>query len=469
MAGKKQPAPPKSTSSKGRAATKPANSPRSPPSKTQKPSRATEAVNESEEELGRQQTLLDVFGTTFRDVLGADDFGAQLREVKAALFNRDFGGAFAREAALDVYAARWSPTRALCYGRVLRRLDARLQGLVVGDRPACADHARRKDRGPEGEIGTRKGGDGHDGNDEHVEHARDKSAREDHTRNVEVEDQEPQEASVAAAKQTKNQGKEGEVGGGGTRTLRVLAIGGAAAEIVAFADYISALNTNASASATARTRGEITLLDIGPWGTVVQRLQTALTTPPPTSPYARSAAAVVNRALVPPEYLRSAFLQRDILSLEKDELAALLSANPNTDEPEPVLVTLLFTLNELYTTSGTRRTTAFLRLLSALVAPGSLLLVVDSPGSYAEAAVGRDARRYPMQWLLDHTLVPPAPASRAREDGGESLGADGGGGIRWEKLESHDSVWFRVADGLRYPIPLENMRYQMHLYRACVR
>ena len=36
----------------------------------------------------------------------------------------------------------------------------------------------------------------------------------------------------------------------------------------------------------------------------------------------------------------------------------------------------------------------------------------------------------------------------------------------WEKLESADSVWFRLAEGLRYPIQLENMRYQMHLYRA---
>ena len=47
---------------------------------------------------------------------------------------------------------------------------------------------------------------------------------------------------------------------------------------------------------------------------------------------------------------------------------------------------------------------------------------------------------------------------------------DGGrveGAVTWEKLESADSVWFRLAEGLRYPIPLENMRYQMHLYRAC--
>ncbi len=39
-------------------------------------------------------------------------------------------------------------------------------------------------------------------------------------------------------------------------------------------------------------------------------------------------------------------------------------------------------------------------------------------------------------------------------------------GRRWVKLESQDSIWFRLADTLHYPIPLENTRYQMHLYRA---
>ncbi|KAI1194724.1 hypothetical protein F5X97DRAFT_310498 [Nemania serpens] len=467
MAGKKQPAPPKSVSRGGGAATttKSSNSTsssRTAPPRTPKPGRAAAAedVESEEEELRRQQTLLDVFGSTFRDVLGAADFGAQLQEVKAALFNRDFGGAFAREEALDVYAARWSPTRALCYGRVLRSLDARLQSLGR-DLPACVDRARRKYISSEGDIGARKGVDEED---EHARGDQDGSGRKDDARDTGLEDQEASAAAMTA-KQTTNECEE-EGGGGETRILRVLAIGGAAAEIVAFADYISVHNANPNAA--PRTRGDITLLDIGPWGPVVQRLQTALTTPPPISPYARAAAATTSRALVPPKSLRAAFLQRDILSLDRDELAALLSVD---DESEPILVTLLFTLNELYTTSGTRRTTAFLRLLSALVAPGSLLLVVDSPGSYAEAAVGKDARRYPMQWLLDHTLVPPAStsasASRPR-DGKEDEGSGAEAGVRWERLESHDSVWFRVADGLRYPIPLENMRYQMHLYRAYV-
>ena len=73
---------------------------------------------------------------------------------------------------------------------------------------------------------------------------------------------------------------------------------------------------------------------------------------------------------------------------------------------------------------------------------------MDSPGSYSEAAVGKEKKKYPMQWLLDHTLV-------------EIETPD----YHWEKLESEESVWFRVPEELFYPIPLENMRYQLHLYR----
>jgi 25S rRNA (uracil2843-N3)-methyltransferase len=118
----------------------------------------------------------------------------------------------------------------------------------------------------------------------------------------------------------------------------------------------------------------------------------------------------------------------------------------------PMLVTLLFTLNELYT-SSIGKTTAFLLNLTAAATSGSLLLVVDSPGSYSEATVGTEAKRYPMHWLLDHTLL-----ETQKSRGSESA-------LKWVKLVSEDSKWFRIPESIRYPIPLENMRYQMHLYR----
>ncbi|KAI0101774.1 hypothetical protein GGR51DRAFT_529297 [Nemania sp. FL0031] len=449
MAGKKQSAPSKSSkeASKSTSATS-SRQPKPQKSNSQQTTSPTIEKGESEEELKRQQTLLSVFSNTFREVLNAEDFSSQLQELKAALFNRDFEGAFAHEAALDVYAARWSPTRALCYGQVLRGLDPYLKSIVRTS--------------PEHNLCARKGEHEHETTDAIAQVDQDESKPRD---NTEPEDQEAQEAPTRAVEKGDAKGEENP------HTLKILAIGGAAAEIVAFADYISSQNTT---NPTPTTRGEITLLDIGPWGSIVQRLQTALASTPPISQYASAAARAANKALLSPASLHSTFLQKDILALTQDELAELITSRDevNTDTaPAPILITLLFTLNELYTTSGIQRTTSFLRLLSTLATPGSLLLVVDSPGSYSEAAVGREAKRYPMQWLLDHTLIPPPKRKPGGgKEGGEIGGPERGGegpARRWEKVESHDSAWFRVADGLRYPIPLENMRYQMHLYRVC--
>ncbi|KAI0861619.1 hypothetical protein F4860DRAFT_166508 [Xylaria cubensis] len=439
MAGKK---PAKPSSSKGGGA-----------SKNQKPPPQTTAENrESEEDLRRQQTLLNIFSNTFRDVLEADDFAAQLQELKGALFNRDFEGAFAREEALDVYAARWSPTRALCYARILRGLDSHLRGLVSDASPT------RVDEGLEHEISTNKGED-------ERETARDESADKEDTRNIEAGNQ---ETSAVPGK---------------AQPLKILAIGGAAAEIVAFADYISSsqpntTNTTTTTTPTTPLQGEITLLDIGPWASVISRLDSALTSKPPISRYASSATKAANVALIPSsQRFRSRFIQKDILSLPEAEFAELIPIGGGNKQP--ILITLLFTLNELYTAGGIKRTTTFLRQLSSSslgLPPGSLLLVVDSPGSYSEAAVGAGSKekkkRYPMQWLLEHTLIPPPPSRRKEEENPDDVADEDEekkkSGIRWEKIESHDSVWFRVAEGLRYPIALENMRYQMHLYRARV-
>jgi 25S rRNA (uracil2843-N3)-methyltransferase len=37
--------------------------------------------------------------------------------------------------------------------------------------------------------------------------------------------------------------------------------------------------------------------------------------------------------------------------------------------------------------------------------------------------------------------------------------------VKWEKLVSDESRWFRLQESLKYPIPLENMRCQVHLFR----
>ncbi|KAI0024152.1 hypothetical protein F4780DRAFT_775983 [Xylariomycetidae sp. FL0641] len=369
--GKKQPP---SKPSKGKAAhSKPsrpsATSTTTTTTSSDTPAPAPEAANPAT--LRQQQDLLDVFQRAFSAELGsAAALAGTVQAVKAALYARDFGGAFGAPARLAAYAARWSPSRALGYAQILRALRTPyLRALQAGGPPL----------------------------------------------------------------------------------LRVLAVGGGAAELVALGAYLRSAEPEEEEE-EEQQQVAATLLDRGPWDDALARLRAALTTPPPLSAYASAGRRAANRAVVaPPSRLDLRFAQQDVLAPETS-IADLVS-------DRPLLVTLLFTLNELYTAGGVGRTTGFLRALTAAAPPGSLLLVVDSPGNYAEAAVGREARRYPMAWLLDHTLL--GDEDRKREAEKQQRGRKG-----WVKLESHESVWFRLADGLRYPIALENMRYQMHLYRA---
>jgi 25S rRNA (uracil2843-N3)-methyltransferase len=322
----------------------------------------------SEDDRKQQQRVLDIFRHAFSETLTSSTLTTTLQSVKQALYDRDFGRAFGDPEHLEVYAARWSPTRALCYASVLERISEHLELLSDGD-----------------------------------------------------------EAEMAPTADLQN-----------PQHLKILSIGGGAAELVALGAF---LNENPSSLS-----GSITLVDSGPWETIVTKLTTTLTTPPPLSKYASEAAKLSNAAMVEPSRLTTTFNQQDVLTFNNDSFPSLLGT-------APLLVTILFTLNELFATSGIGKPTTFLLNLTATIPHGSLLLVVDSPGSYSETTVGKEAKRYPMHWLLDEILLRTKP---------ESLN-----GRRWVKIESHESVWFRLAsEGLDYPITLENMRYQMHLYRA---
>ncbi|PHH80158.1 hypothetical protein CDD80_2696 [Ophiocordyceps camponoti-rufipedis] len=308
-----------------------------------------------------QQPLLDVFSSAFSDVISSTTFPSLLRDIKRALFDRDFTAAFSDERRLDAYAARWSPPRALCYAATLVELAPRLQELLCGD-----DEDEDEDEGRE------------------------------------IED-----------------------------TLRFLCVGGGAAELAATAAY----------TRDTSSRVALTLVDAAPWSHVVELVHQRLCVAPTLSKYASAAAVAANAPFICGSRLSVDFCRHDVLSLSHHGLAELLGSHP-------LLVTLLFTLNEMYTQGGLAKTTAFIRSLGEALPSSSLLLVMDSPGSYSEAVVGKEKRRYPMQWLLDHTLLDTETQ-----------------GCRWEKLESRDSLWFRLPETLSYPIQLEDMRYQMHLYQ----
>ncbi|KAH7326194.1 hypothetical protein B0I35DRAFT_474876 [Stachybotrys elegans] len=359
---------------------KPARKPKDPtPAKTDAGTSVPPAPQLSAAE---QQRLLDIFSAAFDGVLNSADFSDTLQGIKQALFNRDFATAFGREEYLEAYAARWSPTRALAYATVLLGIEHHIrQSLLVGDVQNDA------------------------GNDlEGVE-----------------------QAAPTGEEPSPNAGPSFSANG----NLKMLSIGGCAAEHLAFASFLCSTSTT----------GHLTLLDSAPWSQVTSLLQTHITTPPSLSKYASAAAKANNAALLNVSDVSVEFMQQDALSLDSDKLETLTKGTP-------LLITLLFTLNELYTSGGLGKTTKFLKALGGALPHGSLLLVVDSPGSYSETAIGQEKKRYPMQWLLSHTLLETASD-----------------GYTWDKLESHDSVWFRVPEGLSYPIPLENMRYQMHLYR----
>ncbi|RSL70811.1 hypothetical protein CEP54_001617 [Fusarium duplospermum] len=365
--------------------------------KSAAPAQNQEASSPPLQSQAEQQRLLDIFSNAFNSVLASDDFAGLLQEVKQALFNRDFATAFGREDYLEAYAARWSPTRTLCYTTVFLSIKEHLGGILKGS-------SNGKNLESSIQAGLTKASD----------------ALEQDTEPGEASAEKGLDASKPEDAQPRN-------------TLRMLSIGGCAAEHLAFASYLQSTSSN----------GHLTLLDSAPWASVISSLESSTNTPPPISKYASAAARAANHALLEPGQLSVEVVQQDVLALDVDSLAAQCAGGK-----VPIVVTLLFTLNELYTSGGIGKTTKFLKNLGQALAPGSLVLVVDSPGSYSEAALGKEKKRYPMQWLLDHTLLETETP-----------------GYSWEKLQSDDSIWFRLPEGLSYPIPLENMRYQIHLYR----
>ena len=187
---------------------------------------------------------------------------------------------------------------------------------------------------------------------------------------------------------------------------------------------------------------DCTIVDLADWSSVTEKLLTTLASnndPPDPS----------NAGSLHVPCMTANFKHQDILNLTPELLQS---------ECQGVkLVTIMFTLNELYSTSMSKTTTLLLGLTDVL-GIGALLLVVDSPGSYSTVGIVKDGqeKKYPMQWLLDRTLLDSAAGTAVQ--GKEKV-------ARWKKVEGIESRWFRLAKGLMYPIDLEDMRYQLHLYR----
>ena len=221
------------------------------------------------------------------------------------------------------------------------------------------------------------------------------------------------------------------------KCAKILCIGGGAgAEVVALATLASMLPL---------THLSIVAVDVADWSPVLNKLAVTIVTPPVLSQYASVAKKEANRALLDPVRFHVEFKKHDILQYSLVELGHLVA--------DSSLVTIMFTLNELFSTS-IAKTTDLLLKLTDVMKPESWLLVVDSPGSYSEVTLGKnsEAKQYPMKWLLDHTL---------QQTAGHNLN----GISKWRKEESDDSRWFRVNQALKHSVDLENMRFQIHVYQ----
>lgn len=378
--------------------------------------------------LELQQLLLNVFKNAFSTQFD-DNLPGVIQNVKQQLFHRDFEKAFGSEAHLKAYATRWSPSRALAYLEILCSL------------PHLSNRLRRIAHGGAVQSGE-------------AEHPAGTSEETAHDTHVEERATMPQPYTITP---TSDSG----------RTKIACLGGGAGAELVAIAGYLrylwSSTIVRAQSSQAILDSGsgtpinfEIAALDIADWSAVVHTLSTGVCSPPPISKYASAASRAVNAPLIDPESFTVNIYRQDVLNMDVQLMTSVLQGT--------TLVTLMFTLNELYTTSMSG-TTNLLLSLTYILEPGSLLLVVDSPGSYSTVDVGKNgnkddlsptSKKYPMQWLLDHTLLEASTI-------GSSMNTTLGG--QWEKLVSDDSRWFRLPEGLKYPIALEDMRYQLHLYR----
>ncbi|GAB7326664.1 hypothetical protein MBLNU13_g10624t1 [Cladosporium sp. NU13] len=348
-----------------------------------------------------EKRILEVYRATFP---ASNDFEALkpvLQEIRDALSRRDFVTAFGRDEYLEAFTIRWSPSRTFGYAQLLAWICTRR-----------ADDAYIKQL-----IGN-------------VEH---------------------------------------EI------PTKVVCFGGGASEYMALSGLLRYLRSSEAAGKPQTTDGniserldalsislsndpspllQINLIDSADWTSVLSKLDQGLKTPPTLSKYASAAVRAANASFLRPGIAEHNFTRADVLDLSTEDLGAAVGS-------APALLTLMSTLNELYTISMPR-TTAFLRRLKEAAPKGSLLLVADSPGAYSEvtaanAKEGDEKRKYPMNMLLDYALLPKQQNS---DDSNEEQPERA-----WEKVIDEPSMVYKLDDALKFPVSLENLRFQVHLFK----
>ncbi|KAJ5097094.1 hypothetical protein N7456_007815 [Penicillium angulare] len=384
--------------------------------------------------LSLQQLLLDVFKTALltepsQSIPGVDgpaesgaetetpplDIKSLIQTIKSHLYQRDFDSAFADagEDNLRAYALRWSASRALGYAGLFKGV----LGWMRGDGPADADMKPICKLSELSNVRTVCLGGG---------------------AGAEL-------VALAAA------WRDMEFGSGiDSLAQRAADLSLESEESQTKPESESASDSNAVSSVNSKTLS-ISAVDIADWSSVVDRLsKTIVSSNVPFPSTSRHKPPLIAQK----EDLDISFRREDLLEISEEALKnVLLGDNAGSSA---LLVTLMFTLNELFSTSMSK-TTGFLLRLTEILPRGSVLLVVDSPGSYSSLKLkGKvdgevQEKKYPMKFLLDHTFTSVAKG-------------------KWERVLTQDSKWWRrEAARLRYEVGegagLEDMRFQVHIYQ----
>jgi 25S rRNA (uracil2843-N3)-methyltransferase len=402
--------------------------------------------------LELQQLLLNIFKENFPLSCDLDSLRPVLQDVKRRLLERDFEGAFEGRERLEAYAAKWSPGRAICYAAVLAEVWE-LVGWSAGDGHATSGDSRER------------------------------------------------------------------------QTRKVISLGGGVAEVIAFGGLIRCLYPNLAGKSasgpandgtlsiaalsigTSETLPELDLhlIDSVDWSEITKNLTQSIYNPPVLSKYASASAKAANHALLTsvPQgdakqgSLLTSFEKRDILSMNARSIGRVLDKTQKIGNQSPVLITLLFKLNELFSKFLSKTTTLLLEMTEA-VPKGSILLVIDSPGIYSEGVVGKgygttlgeeqddeddhyqepkrvsiqtdgSKRKYPMVWLLELILGGGGPGTEGKDRKTEDDNSEDDQvdikALKWEKVMGDESRLFSLDEKLKYPLRLEDVPFQMHVFR----
>ncbi|KAG9290602.1 hypothetical protein G9A89_011565 [Geosiphon pyriformis] len=194
------------------------------------------------------------------------------------------------------------------------------------------------------------------------------------------------------------------------RETRIFSVGsGAGSELLGFAAALNHANKTANST---HTRLHLYMQDYVNWGTILDSLE----------------SKIREQLEIKVDTLKCVFMVSDVLEPTKELQQQFAMAD---------LITFMFVMNELFVNK--KAAIEMIQLLAKNMRKGTHLLIVDSAGSFSNLNVG--GKTYMIYFLLDALK-------------------------EFDVVVSHDSVWYRYPENLKYPqiAPLENMRHFIRLY-----